>query len=335
VPPLIIGHRGAPAYRPEHTLASYELALSQGAAAVEPDLVSTKDGVLVLRHEHDISATTDVAAHPEFAARRRLGPVAGALVEGWFTEDFTWDELATLRARERIPALRPANAAYDDQLGLLRFEDLLSLVAAHNRRAPASVVVVAEIKDDAYFRTLGIDIPALAVDALAGFPDVSVVWESFEKQALLRVRAAGHPGQLVYLVEREGVPADEAGRDDALTYPEEVDDAHIHDLTERYAFDGISPDVRMLLRRGKSRFGTSKGLVERAHGQGLDVFTWTLRPESSFLPRRFRQENPARVGRWQPWYQAVLDLGIEGIFTDSPDLLAGLVRDSAGVGRPA
>lgn len=330
--PLIIGHRGAPGYRPEHTLASYELALAQGATAVEPDLVPTKDGVLVLRHEHDITTTTDVSAHPEFADRRRMAPVGGKLVEGWFTEDFTWEELSGLRCRERIPELRPGNTRWDDALPLLRFTDLLSLVDAHNRARGIPVTVVAEIKDDTYARGIGFDVPALAVREAGGFPEVPIVWESFEKGALRRVRETGHPGALVYLLERDGVAPDEAREEEPLTYPAEVDAEHIAAIGAE--FDGISPDVKMLMRRGKSRFGTSKGLAERAHAAGLRVFTWTLRPESAFLARSLRAETRVEYGQWEPWYQAVLDLGIEGIFTDTPDLLLGLLPQGPRVLAP-
>ena len=126
--PLVIGHRGAPGYRPEHSRSSYDLALAMGVDAVEPDIVVSKDGVLVVRHENEISGTTDVADRPEFADRRTTKTVDGAELTGWFTEDFTWDELATLRCRERLPQLRPASASFDDEQPVLRLRDVLDLV---------------------------------------------------------------------------------------------------------------------------------------------------------------------------------------------------------------
>jgi glycerophosphoryl diester phosphodiesterase len=128
VRPLLIGHRGAPGYRPEHTASSYRLAFAMGVDAVEPDVVATADGVLVLRHENEISGTTDVADRPEFADRRTTKRVDGARLTGWFTEDFTWAELTTLRCRERIPALRPGSAEHNDTEPILRLSDLLDLV---------------------------------------------------------------------------------------------------------------------------------------------------------------------------------------------------------------
>src|SRR3954452_14409248 len=157
--PMIIGHRGAPGYRPEHTRGSYELALQLGADALEPDIVATKDGVLVLRHENEISGTTDVADHPEFADRRTTKEVDGVAATGWFTEDFTWDELSTLRARERIPALRQASSTFDGHYPLLRLRDLLEVVersGGAGRDRPArdgagSGGLVAELKHATYF----------------------------------------------------------------------------------------------------------------------------------------------------------------------------------------
>src|ERR1700733_12030995 len=163
---IIIGHRGASGYVPEHTLASYFLAIQQGADFVEPDLVSTRDGVLVARHENEIGGTTDVAAHLEFADRRTAKVIDGIRVEGWFTEDFTLAELKTLRARERIPELRPANARFDGQFDIPTLEEILALVqgveatraqraAQLGAAAPARIGVYPETKHPSYFAALG------------------------------------------------------------------------------------------------------------------------------------------------------------------------------------
>ncbi|HXR44580.1 MAG TPA: glycerophosphodiester phosphodiesterase family protein, partial [Pseudolysinimonas sp.] len=143
----VIGHRGASGYRPEHSRSAYELAIALGADAVEPDIVATRDGELVLRHENDISGTTDVARHPEFAARRTTKTVDGASITGWFTEDFTWDELSTLRVVERLPALRPHSASFDGLQPMLRLRDLLTILDDATR----AVDLVAEIKHPSYF----------------------------------------------------------------------------------------------------------------------------------------------------------------------------------------
>src|SRR5690606_26512957 len=206
--PVIIGHRGAPGYRPEHTRSSYELAIEQGADAVEPDVVATRDGVLVVRHENEISGTTDVADRPEFAHLRTVKEFAGHTVEGWFTEDFTWAELQTLRSRERIPDLRPDSAAFDGAERILSLPDVLDVARA------GGVGVVIEIKHAPYFASIGIDLAELvARDVRAagwqgeGAPGALIV-ESFEEQALRGVRERGIDARYVYLVERKGTAVD-------------------------------------------------------------------------------------------------------------------------------
>ena len=160
--PIVIGHRGASGYVPEHTLTSYFIAMQDGADYVEPDLVMTKDGVLVARHENEIGGTTDVAEHPEFASRRATKVIDGTSITGWFTEDFTLAELKTLRARERIPDTRPGNTRFDGQFEIPTFEEILSLVHGveeqrdtHARQlgkpAPRHIGVYPETKHPTYF----------------------------------------------------------------------------------------------------------------------------------------------------------------------------------------
>src|SRR6478752_6027662 len=183
-PPLVIGHRGAPGYRPEHSPSSYALAFAMGVDAVEPDVVVSRDGVLVVRHENEISGTTDVADRPEFADRRATKTIDGAELTGWFTEDFTWDELATLRCRERLPKLRPSSASFDDEQPVLRLRDVLDLVGAGSLEQGREIGVVLEIKHATYFASIGWDVAALVDAELreAGWAagDLPLTIESFE-----------------------------------------------------------------------------------------------------------------------------------------------------------
>ena len=192
--PLVIGHRGAPGYRPEHTRSSYDLALAMGVDAVEPDVVPTRDGVLVVRHENEISGTTDVSTRPEFATRRTTKTVDGTELTGWFTEDFTWAELATLKCRERLPKIRPASASFDDQQPILRLADVLDLVRAASDEQQRAIGVVLEIKHATYFESVGLDVVPLVEAELrrSGWSDSpALVIESFESTVLESQRERG------------------------------------------------------------------------------------------------------------------------------------------------
>lgn len=317
--PLIIGHRGAPGYLPEHTASSYRLAFASGVDAVEPDVVATSDGVLVIRHENEISGTTDVAEHPEFADRRTTKRVDGELLTGWFTEDFTWAELATLRCRERIPALRPGSARSDDTEPILRLSDLLALVAEASVEQRREIGVVLEIKHATFFAGIGHDLAALverdlrAADWASGEHPLWI--ESFEQAVLGDLRGRGVAGIYVYLLEATGSPADLVARDGASagTYTEALTPAGLDALAG--VVDGISVDKRILLR------GSGPALVARAHERGLLVFTWTCRPENAFLDRRFRAGGGrAAFGDYAAEWAAIRDTGLDGVFVDHPDL---------------
>jgi len=316
--PLIIGHRGAPGYRPEHTASSYRLAFAMGADAVEPDVVATSDGVLVIRHENEISGTTDVADHPEFADRRTTKRIDGVPLTGWFTEDFTWAELATLRCRERVPALRPGSAGFDDTEPILRLSDLLALVAEASIEHGRELGVVLEIKHATFFAGAGHDLAALVESDLraAGWAaGEHPLWiESFEQTVLGDLRARGVKADYVYLLEAEGAPADLVARDGAAApdYAEALTPAGLDALSGDV--DGISVDKQILLRR------TGRELVEEAHARGLAVFTWTCRPENAFLDRRFRRGAPAAFGDYRAEWTAISDTGVDGVFVDHPDL---------------
>ena len=308
--PVVIAHRGASGYRPEHTRAAFELAIALGADAVEPDLVVSSDGVLVIRHENEISGTTDVAARPEFAARRATRVVDGETLTGWFTEDFTWAELSTLRARERLADIRPLNAVVDFTEPILRLEDLLELLDAAGRQ----VGLVAEVKHATYFRGLGVHIDELLGEALvrAGWNgDPRLTIESFELTVLGRLRSAGVVARMIYLVEAEGAPAD---RPD-WRYAQALTAPGLAFLAS--AVDGISVPKSLILDPDAHR---TRDLVFRAHAAGLLVFCWTLRPENLFLAERNRTGDDAAFGDWRAEFAQVFASGVDGVFADHPDL---------------
>ncbi len=312
--PLVIAHRGASGYRPEHTLAAFELALEQGADAVEPDIVATKDRILVIRHENEISGTTDVASRPEFADRRATKVVDGQTLSGWFTEDFTWAELGTLRATERLPEVRPENVRYAGEQGILRLTDLLDLLDGADRR----IGMVAEIKHATYFESIGLPLDELFAGELmaAGWAnDRRLTIESFELTVLVEIRERGIRGDLVFLVESAGAPADQiASRGSAaLLYSDYLSDEGLEELAG--LVDGISVDKHILLAASGAR------VVSRAHHAGLSVFCWTLRAENSFLAESLRHGSVAGdFGDWRSEFATLMRMGVDGVFADQPDL---------------
>jgi glycerophosphoryl diester phosphodiesterase len=312
--PWVIGHRGASGYRPEHTRAAYELAFALGADAVEPDIVATRDGVLVLRHENEISGTTDVARRPEFADRRTTKSFGPVSMSGWFTEDFTWEELSTLRAIERLPGIRPSSATFDGRYPILRLDELLRLIGEASERHGRALGLVAEIKHAAYFDSIGLPLGELVAEALARFPGPLVV-ESFEETVLGEVRQRGLDAKLVYLLEATGTAPDLMMRLGASAPDYTAQLERLDELASRV--DGISVDKGRLLKPD-ARAGVE--LVDRAHGAGLEVFTWTLRPESKFLTKPFRAGDAAHWGDWRGEFDAVLATGVDGVFADHPDL---------------
>jgi glycerophosphoryl diester phosphodiesterase len=317
---LVIAHRGASGYRPEHTAAAFELAIALGADAVEPDLVATADRVLVIRHENEISTTTDVASRSEFAGLRTTKVVDGNTLTGWFTEDFTWEQLSTLRATERIPQLRPQNTAHVGS-GILRFADLLRLLDNADRR----VGLVAELKHATYFESIGLPLDELFAAELVEsgwWGDSRLTVESFEETVLGALRKRGIRAPLVFLIESDGAPADQvaAGGADAMPYSAYLKSAELERLSHRV--DGISVSKRLLLRPDED--GDVRGvtdLVDRAHAAGLTVYCWTLRAENAFLPSNLRHgTQPQQFGDWLAEFQLLLRSGVDGVFADQPDL---------------
>lgn len=317
--PLVIAHRGACGYRPEHSRSAYELACYLGADAIEPDIVATKDGVLVLRHENEISGTTDVASHRDFADRKTTKVIDGQKITGWFTEDFTWPELQLLRVRERIPKLR--SELFDDVEGILRLTDLLEILDEQG-----DVGLVAEIKHANYFESIGLPLDELFAAELsaAGWSkDPRLTVECFELTVLQQIRERGVQGEYVLLLGYEGAPADEvAGRgSDAAPFSSSLTDEGLAGLAAS-GLHGISVDKRMLLAIDKSGDATgTTDVVERAHAAGLLVFCWTLRAENHFLAKNFRGSGGAGAfGQWRDEFQLIMRTGLDGVFADQPDL---------------
>jgi glycerophosphoryl diester phosphodiesterase len=320
--PLVIGHRGASGYRPEHTLASYTLAIELGADYIEPDLVSTRDHVLVARHENDITETTDVAAHPEFAARKTTKTVDGVVHTGWFTEDFTLAELRTLRAKERLPALRPANTAFDGLYQVPTFQEVIDLAKRHR------VGIYPETKHPTYFDSIGLSLeePLLATLRANGLdrPRAKVFIQSFEVANLKELdRKTRLP--LVQLIDEVGAPYDFVVAGDPRTYADLVTPEGLAEIAT-YA-DGIGPSKNLIVPRdtaGKLLEPTS--LVRDAHRAGLVVHPWTFRRENNFLPLDFRQGNPASPeflrapGDLPAELRLFFRLGVDGVFSDNSDV---------------
>ncbi|WP_308797077.1 glycerophosphodiester phosphodiesterase family protein [Agromyces silvae] len=328
--PLVIGHRGAPGYRPEHTTASYELAFALGADAVEPDLVATRDGVLVLRHENEISGTTDVSGRPEFASRRTTREVDGRALTGWFTEDFTWAELATLRATERLGALRPLSASFNGRYPVIRLRDLFEIVDRVAAEQGRMLRLVAEFKHATHFAGLGLpldDLFAAELEAAGwGSGDDRLIMESFEPTLLDRFAERGLRGRRVFLLEDAGAPWDLVAAEGrgAPGFDRFATEAGLLSLARR--FDGVSVGKARLLAPPRTEPNADRPLVgaelvDAAHSAGLEVYTWTLRPENRFLAaERRRGASRAGIGDWPGEFRQIIETGVDGLFLDHPDL---------------
>jgi len=320
--PLVIGHRGASAYRPEHTLASYELAIDQGADYIEPDIVSTKDGVLIARHENEIGGTTNVATVAEFADRRTTKVIDGVSITGWFTEDFTLSELKTLRAKERIPALRPGNTEYDGKLEVPTLQEVVDLVKRKEAETGRTIGIIPETKHPSYFASVGLPLDQRLVDVLGanGYDGVddAVIIQSFEVgnlqfiDGLTDIRLAQLYGG--------GQPYDFVLSGDPRTYVDLLSPAGL-DYVNDYA-QLIGPEKGMIIPRDANGFLLAPtSLVSDAHAAGLLVTPYTFRPENAFLPADFRTGlDPAAYGDHQAELRTFFRTGIDGFFIDAPDL---------------
>jgi glycerophosphoryl diester phosphodiesterase len=289
---LVIAHRGASGERPEHTLESYRVAIEEGADYIEPDLVMTRDGVLIARHENEIGETTDVALHPEFAARRRTQIIDGETMSGWFSEDFTVSEIKTLRARERLPHLRPENRAFDGRFEVPTFDEVMQLACEGSRLRGAKVGVYPETKHPAHFAGIGLPLEQAVLDSLGrhgyGSEGSPVFIQSFDPKNLRQLRGMT-PLPLLQLLEQE-----------------------LGDLAEiaKYA-DGIGITKSLATAEG----------VRAAQALSLKVHVWTFRAENVFLPDDLKVgDSPSAHGNLDTEIRRFLERGIDGFFTDFPKL---------------
>ncbi|MEU4806766.1 glycerophosphodiester phosphodiesterase [Actinosynnema sp. NPDC023587] len=320
--PVVIGHRGASGYRPEHTLGSYELAARMGADYVEPDLVSTKDGRLVARHENEIGGTTDVAGKPEFANRKTTKVVDGARVTGWFTEDFTLAELKTLRAVERIPDTRPRNALYDGRYEIPTFQEVVDLSKRLSRELGRDIGLYPETKHPTYFQDIGLPLEPKLVDALnrngLNRPGARVYVQSFEVANLKALKKELRV-PLVQLVNSSGAPYDFVKAGDERTYDDLVTPDGLRGIRTYAAGVGAAKD-RIVPRDARGFLLAPTTLVRDAHLRGLVVHAWTFRNENTFLPADFRSSpDPAAYGRAFEEYARFYATGLDGVFADNPD----------------
>ena len=322
---LIIAHRGASGERPEHTLAAYERAIDQGADYIEPDLVATKDLVLVARHENELSDTTDVASREEFEDRRREKTVDGQRIAGWFVEDFTLAELRTLRAKERIPNFRPANARFNGLYQVPTLEEIVTLVRAKEAETGRRIGLYPELKHPTFLlESEGIDMVDLLLLELRklGISAADPIYvQCFEVGTLQRLNKRSD-FKLVQLVSKEGGPADEP----AMRYAEMVTPTGLAEVA-RYA-DAIGADIKLVLDSD----GTPTSLVAHARAAGLDVHAWTVRPENVFLPASLRGEGgDSGHGDAVALVQMLKQAGVSAIFTDVPALFRATLPASPKV----
>ncbi|HEU4457738.1 MAG TPA: glycerophosphodiester phosphodiesterase [Methylibium sp.] len=356
--PIVIGHRGASGYVPEHTLAAYWLAIEQGADYVEPDLVATKDGVLVARHENAIAilnadgsireATTDIAERPEFASRKTTKSIDGVAITGWFTEDLTLAELKTLRARERLPALRVANTRFDGMFEVPTLEEILQLVEQANERRRneakaegrkrakvAPIGVYPETKHPSYFQGIGLPLEEPLVQLLNRYgykrADSAVFVQSFEVANLRKLRSMTRVPLVQLYGGATARPWDFVVAKDPRTYGDLAKPVGLAEVAG-YA-QGIGPATTLIVPlTATGTLGIPGSLVQDAHAAGLKVHPYTFRAENNFLPNEFdRGSEPGALGDLAGQIEVFLKLGIDGFFTDHP-FLGKQARD-AFVGR--
>lgn len=323
----VFGHRGACALRPEHTLASYAKAIADGADYVEPDLVCTKDGVLVARHEDEISTTTDVAARAEFASRRTSKVIDGATFTGWFVSDFTLAELKTLRAKERIPDVRAANTAFDGQFQVPTFEEIIDFVAAQSATSGKVVGIIPELKNSTFFKSIGLPLEDRFLAILETHEytrRAPVEIQSFEIVNLKYLRGKLGKRANIRIMQLTGdphkSPADVVAARGKAQWADITSAAGLKEVA-KYA-DVVAPNVQVLIPRdADGNLCQPTSVIRDAHAAGLLVHTWTFRPENRFLPKEFRSgagDNARNAEGSIKEIRRYLDAGIDGFFTDDP-----------------
>jgi len=325
--PVVFGHRGASGYRPEHTLASYDLAVRLGADVIEPDLVSTKDHVLIARHENDITGTTDVASRPEFAARKTTKTVDAVTTTGWFTEDFTYAEIRRLRAVERLPDVRQENTIENGRYQIPSLQDVLDLAARETRITGRQIGVAPETKHPTYFDGLGLSMEEALVATLRAnrldTRDSPIYVQSFEEANLRELRSSFRVR--VHLVQLTSAgttarPYDHVVKGDPQTYAQMTTPAGLREVAQ-YA-DVLGPDKTQIFPRDAAgATSTPTTLVQDAHRAGIKVVPYTFRAENQFLPLQRRSSlDPNAYGDLFGELQDFFAIGIDGFFTDQPDL---------------
>ena len=329
--PLMIAHRGASGERPESTLLAFRQAIAEGADFIEPDLEMTKDGHLVVRHENEISQTTDVAKRPEFAARKTTKTVDAQQVTGWFTEDFTLAELKTLTCRERLPDLRPASAKFDGQAPILTFQEVIDIARAGSIKAGRVIGVYPEMKHPTYFASIGLPLEERLAQAIRtnGYdsPAAAIFVQCFETGAL-KTFGRYSRARRVMLLDKDGGPADQP----TLRYADMVTPDALKAI--RSFADAIGPNQGLVLDLDAEPIPADTGLVKAAHDTGLLVHSWTARRENAFLPRHLQKGDAKRAdfarspGDIHGLLMALYMTGVDGVFSDFP-ALAVKARDDA------
>ncbi|AIY40984.1 Glycerophosphoryl diester phosphodiesterase [Collimonas arenae] len=326
---LVIGHRGASALRPEHTLASYTKAIEDGADVIEPDLVATKDGFLIARHENEISGTTNVAAIAKFADRKTKKMIDGNALEGWFTEDFTLAEIKELRAKERIPQIRPNNTQYDGQFEVPTLTEIIALAKSMSAKTGRTIHLYPETKHPSYFQSIGLPLEDRLLTVLEqddySAKRATIFIQSFETANLKSIRTKigkSHPNyQLIQLMDDAKVqPPDFVLAGSKRTYGDLMTAAGMWEVAA-YA-DGVGPyKLSIIPQDSKGNLGKPTALVSNAHEAGLRVHPYTFRPENNFLPADLKSNglpatrNPDGL---VTEIQTYLKAGIDGFFTDDP-----------------
>lgn len=326
--PIVIAHRGASGYRPEHTEAAYRLAVAQGADYIEADLVMTRDGVLVSRHENEIGRTTDVAAHPEFAGRRVTRTIDGETFDGWFVEDFTLAELKTLGARERNPRQRTASAAHDGEQPVLTLAEIIAIAREEGERRGRPVGLYIELKNPGYHAAIGLPMERALVEALQAADlnrrDAPVIIQSFWPQALIALRPLT-PVRLMFLINSVA-PPEEILRANGIRAWSDVYSAEGLQRIAAFA-DIVGPETELIFPRdAEGRSLPATAFVANAHAAGLPVHVWSVNAENHHLPLQLRRGDPAepgydaRPGDAAALVRALAAAGVDGLFTDHPDI---------------
>ncbi|WP_369062065.1 glycerophosphodiester phosphodiesterase [Caulobacter sp. 73W] len=321
--PIVIAHRGASGYRPEHTKAAYELAIEQGADFIEPDLVMTKDGVLVARHENEIGRTTDVADHPEFAARRTDRVIEGeAFKDGWFAEDFTLAELKTLRARERRPDLRRESATFDGREAILTLQEIIDIAKAGGQRRGRPVGLYIELKNPEHHRGRDLRMEPALIEVLKAnglnSREAPVFIQSFFPGALMRLRAAT-PVRLMFLINSAPPPTEILAANGIRAWSEVYSPAGLRRIAS-FA-DAVGPETRLVLPRdAQDRTTAPTSFVTDAHAAGLLVHLWSVNADNTELPADYRRGGAGELGDAAGLARRLFDLGVDGLFSDHPDL---------------